>query len=335
MLLVLCQLMAGAQTPAPKPAKPVGEAKPASAAKPAASAKPAISPKPAVSAKPAVTAKPAVAAKPSAAASPVVMTVAGEAVTQADFEMLLQNLSPALQAQGTTPEGKRQIAEQLAEVKSLAHEARRRKLDQDAKLRQQLQIQADQALANAALNQMIGNTPVTEEILRKYYESHAKEYELVKARHILIRFQGSPVSLRPNQNDLTEAEALEKAKQLKKKIAAGEDFATLAKAESDDAGSGAQGGSLGTFGKGQMVPEFEKAAFSQAKGTISDPVKTQFGYHIIETQDLLTKSFDEVKSEIEPKVRPEHARSLAIQVRKATAVTLDENYFGKAPAGAP
>ncbi|MBK5294464.1 MAG: peptidylprolyl isomerase [Acidobacteriia bacterium] len=332
LLLVLCQLIAGAQTPTPKTTAPKpASAKPATA-KPAIATKPATakpaSAKPAKAVKPAPASKPAPAAKP-ATASPVVMTVDGEQVTKADFELLLENLSPALKAQAATPAGKRQIAEQLAEVKSLAHEAKRRKLDQEAKLRQQLQIQADQALANAALNQMLASTPVTEEILRKYYESHSSEYEAVQARHILIRYKGSQVPLRPNQNELSEVEALEKARQIKQRLAAGEDFATLAKAESDDVGSGGQGGSLGSFGKGQMVPEFEKVAFAQTKGMVSDPVKTQFGYHIIETQSHLTKSFDEVRSQMEQKVRPEHARALATQVRKASAVTLDETYFGK------
>ena len=82
--------------------------------------------------------------------------------------------------------------------------------------------------------------------------------------------------------ELTEEQALAKAQEIKKKLAAGGDFAALAKAESDDTGSGANGGELGTFKRNSMVPEFEQVAFSLARGQVSDPIKTQFGYHMIQ-----------------------------------------------------
>lgn len=96
--------------------------------------------------------------------------------------------------------------------------------------------------------------------------------EEVHARHILIATSAS----------VTDAQAKAKADNLVKELRAGADFATLAKANSDDPGSKTKGGDLGWFGKGQMVPEFEKAAFSLPPGQISDPVKTSYGYHIIE-----------------------------------------------------
>src|SRR4030095_104336 len=88
---------------------------------------------------------------------------------------------------------------------------------------------------------------------QKYYDAHKGEYEKIKARHILIRFKGSPVPA-GEKKDLTEEEALAKTKALRARIVGGEDFATIAKAESDDTGSGAAGGSLDFFGPGQMVP---------------------------------------------------------------------------------
>src|SRR5438093_795614 len=106
---------------------------------------------------------------------------------------------------------------------------------------------------------------------RKYYDAHKSEYERVKARHILIRFKGSPVPA-GDKKDLTEEEALAKSKALREKIAGGADFATLAKAESDDTGSGANGGDLNFFGHGQMVPAFEQVAFKLPVGEVSEPV---------------------------------------------------------------
>src|SRR3982751_6605530 len=78
--------------------------------------------------------------------------------------------------------------------------------------------------------------------VKKYYETHKAEFERVHARHILIRAAGSPLAVRPGEKDLTDAEALAKAQEIRKKIEAGADFAALAREESDDTGSGSNGG---------------------------------------------------------------------------------------------
>lgn len=104
-----------------------------------------------------------------------------------------------------------------------------------------------------------------------------------KVRHILIK---------PSEI-LTEAQAEEKAAQLKARILAGEDFAALARQFSEDIGSAAEGGDLGWTSPGQMVPAFENAVDSAETGTISDPVRTDFGYHIIEVLDRRNKDMTE------------------------------------------
>ncbi len=150
------------------------------------------------------------------------------------------------------------------------------------------------------VDQIPGGKPqVTDADLRAYYASHIAAYtvkEQVKARHILISVpQGADAKV--------DAAARAKAEGLLKQIKAGGDFAVLAAANSDDPGSKATGGELGTFTRGKMVPEFEKAAFALQPGQTSDPVKTSFGYHLIqvESRDAAhTKSVDEVKSEILP-----------------------------------
>lgn len=100
--------------------------------------------------------------------------------------------------------------------------------------------------------------------------------EQVRARHILV-------SVAPDASEADEQLALAKAISITQRLRNGEDFAELAQQFSDDTGSGAQGGDLGFFPRGQMVPEFEEAAFSLPIGEISEPVRSQFGYHIIET----------------------------------------------------
>lgn len=141
--------------------------------------------------------------------------------------------------------------------------------------------------------------PPSDLSIRAYYDAHKSEMDQIHAWHILIRFQGSPVPQRLGQKDLTGAEALQKAKDLRVKILAGAKFAELAQAESDDIGAGANGGDLGTFARGTMLPEFEKVAFALPVGQVSDPVRTPFGYHLILVQSRAAKSFEEARPDIE------------------------------------
>ena len=105
-----------------------------------------------------------------------------------------------------------------------------------------------------------------------------------RRRHILIAFKGSPAA-QEGKPELTEEQAKAKAEELHKQIVGGASFEELAKKESDDVGSGARGGDLGEFGRGQMVPEFEKAAFEAKVGEVTPVVRTQFGYHIIKVDE--------------------------------------------------
>ena len=159
-----------------------------------------------------------------------------------------------------------------------------------------------------------GVSPVTDSDLRAYYQQHIAQFqtkEQVKVRHILIAVKD------PSQ----DAAALKKAQDIEKQLKNGGDFAKLAEENSDDPGSKAKGGDLGFIQKGVTVPEFEQVAFSQQPGQISAPVKTQFGYHIIQTEEkqpAQTKSFDEVKAQLLPQVQRERelkaAQDFAIKI---------------------
>jgi len=311
----------------PTPAKPAVSAPKAAAAKPAvaaAKAKPV-----AAAAKPAISAKPVVGT-PVSATNPVVLTVGDDKITKADFEAFIAGLPDQVKAQmANIP--KRRIAEQIADIKLFAAEARRRKLDQSA----MTQLEMDQALASSLFRDVQAKINPTTADMEAYYEKNKDQYQKVKARHILLRFKGSPVPVREGQKDLTKEEALAKANDLKKAIDGGGDFAALAKKESDDAGSGANGGDLGAFGRGMMVPPFEQAAFSLPVGKVSDPVESQFGYHIIQVQEQLGKDFASAKAEIEPKLKPELAQKAMKDIKDAAKVVFNDTYFVDAAPPAP
>jgi peptidyl-prolyl cis-trans isomerase C len=269
-------------------------------------------------------------AAPATAASSdaVVLTIGTETFTQAQFEQILATLPEQQRASTLTPEGRRQVAMQLAELKVLAQAARAQKLDQAPDMRMKIALSADQVLAGAMFQSLGAKSD--DAALHAYYDTHKSEFETAKARHILIRVQGSKAPIRPGQKDLTDEEALAKTKELRAKLVAGANFAELAKAESDDTGSGEQGGDLGEFGHGAMVKEFETAAFSQPIGQVGEPVKSAFGYHLILVDSRTAKNFDDVKGQIAAKVGPQQAQMGLEALKKKTQPVLNETYFGPA-----
>ncbi len=257
----------------------------------------------------------------------VVLSVGDDKITKAQFDLILSSIPPQQQATAQSPKGRRDIADKLAEILMLAQEARAEKLDQTPKIQTQLMLSTDQLLANAMYHDLGESAKPDDAMLRAYYDSHKPEWEEVRARHILIRFQGSKMPLADGKKDLTEAEALAKITELRAKIVAGADFAEVAKENSDDKGSGANGGDLGSFGKGQMVPEFEKEAFLLPVGQVSQPVKSPFGYHIIKVEAHSTKPFEEVKAQIAKRMPEEMAKKSLADLKVKRPAVFNDQYF--------
>lgn len=147
---------------------------------------------------------------------------------------------------------------------------------------------------------------ITPSDLQKYYSDHQQKYqttERVKVRHILIE---TTAGADQKATDAAKAKAEDILKQLKN----GADFAELAKKNSDDPGSKTQGGDLGWIVRGQMVAPFENASFAMNKGQMSDLVKSDYGFHIIQVEDkeqASVKSFSEVRDEVEKAVKSQKA----------------------------
>ena len=252
-------------------------------------------------------------------------------MTAAEFDHLIQTVVPE-QARARFGTGVRQrLADSLVDSKVKAREAQRLKLDETPEYKSLLTFAIQQILAQQYTQHLTATTKVDEATARKYYDEHKSDYLQLKARHILIRAKGSAVPLKKDAKELTDEEALAKAKEIRQKLVDGADFATLAKAESDDAGSGANGGDLGTFGHGRMVPAFEEVAFKLPVGELSQPVKSQFGYHIIKVESRQEKTFVEVRVEIERKLDGEMVKKAMDDLKTATPVVMNPDYFPPAP----
>jgi peptidyl-prolyl cis-trans isomerase C len=183
----------------------------------------------------------------------------------------------------------------LSDIKEMM-EARGQSFD-EAKQR----IKKGMAYQKLMDTQWAGKINVTEDDAKKYYSENKTKFETpeqVRASHILIKPDTNDPNADPNQ---AKATAKAKAEDLLKQIKDGADFAELAKTNSGDTYSAVQGGDLGFFGKSQMVPAFERAAFALKAGQVSDVVETQFGYHIIKLtdhKDANTIPFEQAKDDI-------------------------------------
>jgi peptidyl-prolyl cis-trans isomerase C len=230
----------------------------------------------------------------------VVAKVNGQAVTEADMRYAENELGGELA--NLPPEVKRRaLAEYLIDNSLFAEAAEAAKLSATPEFEQQMGYLKRRVLRELYFNKTLKDTIKDDEAKKIYDERVAKlkPEEEISASHILVDTE-------------------DKAKELKAKLAAGGDFAQLAKENSTDTGSKEQGGALGYFGRGQMVPEFEGAAFKLEKGQISDPVHTNFGWHIIRVDDKRKKeppSFAAVKDTIMNSLIVRKAQDAATEMR--------------------
>ena len=165
-------------------------------------------------------------------------------------------------------------------------------------------------------DQIPGGAPkVSDQEIQGYYTAHQTEYQVPeqsRSRHILIKFPGGAAK--------TDAEAKAKADALLKQLQGGADFASLAKANSEDTGSGAQGGELGFARRGTMVPEFDSAIFNNKIGDLAI-VKSQFGYHIVQVEERQT-AHTQPLSDVKPTIEATLMRQKQTQAEAAYAQTL-------------
>ena len=259
----------------------------------APAAAPAATPAPA-----AAPATPAVAPKPT----DVVAKVGDDTITEADLSFAAEDLGQQLQS--VPPQDQKAfLTTVLIDMKIMATAAREQKLDADPDYKARLAYLEDRTLRQEYFTKQIAGV-ITPESIKAAYDDYVKAFkpqDEVHARHILVK---------------TEDEA----KDIEKQLAAGAKFEDLAKAKSTDTGSAANGGDLGFFGHGQMVKEFDAAAFALNVGQVSQPVQSQFGWHIIRVdekrktqptpmdqmaqqlqQQILFKKFDEEVTQLKQK----------------------------------
>ena len=264
-----------------------------------------------------------------------VAKVGSEVITKDDVEKELKALPSQIQNMFQGPEGAGKFVDELVKREMLYQEAKKKGLDNTPEYKKKVDDFKKITLIGSLLEKEVEEkSKVTDNDIKTYYDAHKSELTMnnqIKASHILVK---------------TEDEAKKISDQLKK----GGDFAKLAKEKSIDPGSAKNGGDLGFFSKGQMVPEFEKIAFNLKVGQISEPVKTQFGYHIIKVtgrKEGQIVEFDKVKNLLTQRVTAEKQKevfdsymnslkgSYKVDINKDAVSQLAEANKGKAGQESP
>ena len=243
------------------------------------------------------------------AADPVVATVGDAEILKSELDLAIAGLDPQMQ---NLPDEQKRVAALSAviDIKLLAVDATSEGLQDDEAFKKRVAYLTDRELHNAFFKKHVVDAVTPEEVKARYDKEIAaiKPPEEVKARHILVK---------------TEDEA----KAIIAELEAGKDFIELAKAKSTDPNK-ADGGDLGYFSKGRMVPEFEEAAFTLEKGQYSKtPVKSQFGFHVILVEDKRVQPappLDQVEQQVRQLVMRDKYLALLEEAKSETGIEISD-----------
>ncbi len=251
----------------------------------------------------------------------IVAKVGNSGITQADFEREMKSLPDYAKQLFEGEAGKEKFLDEIVKKEILYQEALKKGLDKSPDFSRKLEEFKKLTLASELLEKdIMSKNKVTEQEVKDYYNKHKDDFtstSQMRASHILVK---------------TEAEANKVLARLKK----GEKFEEIAKKESLDTASAKNGGDIGFFTRGQLVPEFEKAAAGLKVGELSGPVKTAYGYHIIKVTDKKTGpvvEFDRVKDVIFQRLSGEKQKeafdNYIAELRKNYKVEINKDVLAK------
>ena len=246
---------------------------------------------------------------------PVVAKVNGTEIHQSDLTVAEEE---AGQLPPMSPNAKKDYLVQfVTDMILMSQAAEAKKMGDTLEFKRKLAFNREKLLMEQLL-QKAAKEALTDKAMHDVYDEAAKQMgqeQEVHARHILIRATAG--------DDKASKEAEDKIKAIIVRLKKGEDFAKVASEATEDPSGKANGGDLGYFSKEQMVPEFSDTAFKLDKGQISEPVKTQFGWHVIKVEDKRVKPvppFDEVKPQIENYVQRKAQAELVTSLRASAKI---------------
>ncbi|QAA35036.1 peptidylprolyl isomerase [Clostridium manihotivorum] len=215
----------------------------------------------------------------------VLAVVGGNEITERDLMEVIERYPEDRRGVFASEMGRKQLLEQVISFELLYKFGKDNGFDQSQEFLAQIEKAKKDILTQTIINKILSEVTITDEEALKYYEANKEAFmepETISAKHILL-------------------DSEEKLNEIRAEIVSGKKSFEESAAEYSTCPSSEQGGNLGSFSKGMMVPEFEEAAFMLPVGEVSEPVKTQFGYHLIKVDaknPSIVKSFDEVKNQV-------------------------------------
>lgn len=246
----------------------------------------------------------------------VLAEVNGGSITSGDFNRELKNLPEYLRSMADTPQGRKEMLDTMVIRELILQQAAKDGIDKGADIEEKLQDLKKRIIVEAFLKKKVeSESNVSDADLQKFYDQNKDKFktgEQMKASHILVKSE-------------------KEAKEILAKIKAGGNFEEIAKKSSVDS-SASKGGDLGWFGKGSMVPAFEKAASALKEGQTSDVVKSDFGFHIIKLTGKraagirpLAEVKDQIKGAIMPSKQQEIFQKIKDELKKSAKITIKED----------
>jgi peptidyl-prolyl cis-trans isomerase C len=253
--------------------------------------------------------------KPEGAGRPLAI-INGKAITISEFDLRWSQMPEYVRKKYPGAEGRKKFLDELIDREVLLQEARKRGIDRDRALMERLERFKERSILDVLVREEVdARVAVSPEDMKAYYDAHLDNFasaEQFRASHILVK---------------TNAEAEE----LKKRLAQGEDFATVARKTSVDTLTKSKGGDLGILKKGQAAPEFERVLVALKPGEVSEPVATQFGYHLIKLVDRTTgpalsyeAAKDQVKEQVMIEKKQQRFKELVASLRAQAKVRVSD-----------
>lgn len=252
----------------------------------------------------------------------VLASVNGVNITSEDFDREVKALPEYIRGMAETPQGRKEMIDTLVMRELILQQAAKDGVDKSKDVEEKMAELKKRIIVDTYLKKRVeADAKISDEELKNFYEKNQDKFktgEQVSASHILVKSE-------------------QEAKDILAQVKGGASFEDLAKAKSVDSSS-AKGGDLGWFGKGNMVPVFEKTAFALKEGEVSGVVKSEFGYHIIKLtgkRPAGVRSLEEVKEQIKAALLPQKQQQTFMQLKETLRKDAKIEVKEQAPAAGP
>ncbi len=272
----------------------------------------------------------------------VVISVDDQKMTATDVQKFIESLPPQFRAYYGGP-GRHLLPQYLVQLKVLAGEARRQKLDDQPDVRQAIEIASNSILADAEKRRLEQTIPISDAQVKEEYEKLKPNLEEVRIRRLLIRTSTAVLApaATPTHPPLPEAEARKKLEDLRKQILAGADFPQVARSNSEDLATAGSGGDMGYATRQTLLPPLASAAYAMSPGQVSEIISTPYGLELIQLEDKRFKPLEEVRPQLESQLRQGRLDEMLKGLIAQHQVSVDKDFFappkktgGSAPTSA-